>query len=107
MRYKCETCGKEFSHIANRISTTQKTRPDGVIETVTFEVPSCPFCEEKSFNEAPEEKTEPKMLDMQDVPVENVKALLEKGYVVRSDYAKAVRMVLYEKIKQPTMEAKP
>jgi hypothetical protein len=112
MKFIClnPDCKKLFHYAAKKIAYNHFFPKAGdltipPILSDQMETLVCPFCHSLVFTEYIEEqKTEAKMVDMQDIEVAQVKEYLEKGYVVLDRYAKAIRMAFYEK---PAEEAKP
>jgi hypothetical protein len=113
MKYYCESCKKTFVHPAKFViidpefqEQVLKLEPGQMLGRATeasgfenrLEVSVCPYCRSREFNELVESETPAAPLeDILQVPFEQVKDYLAKGYVelnrTSAVYAKGVIMI--------------
>lgn len=86
MKYQCLNCKKQFmqpSKLNVYAEDTQNTNipPISALVIPTLDSYVCPFCKSKNYDELTEKPQEnPALEDMQQVPFEQVKDYLAKGY---------------------------
>lgn len=99
MKYICSDCEKQFLYASKKIEVNIEAEKAPM--TTTFETHVCPYCHSLNITEAQVEQIQqPKMVDLVECEVPQVKEYLDKGYVVLDRYAKSIRLALYQQAKE-------
>ena len=96
LKYQCLKKGCEFKFLfpLKNIETELLGKDSESPLTSTEESLVCPKCRSNYFDEI--EKVEDKISSVKSVPLEEVDALLKKGYVVKELYAKTATLIKKE-----------